>query len=67
MSNEEFLEQLKEKFYNKGTWFKPSYAIQDAVLDTIKSLLQKKNLIIITKAELTELKNKVSKINPENY
>lgn len=66
MTNDEFIEQLKERFYNKNTWFKPSYALQDAVLDTIKSFLQKKNLVIISKAELSKLENKAANIH-ENY
>jgi len=66
MEHDEFISQLKEKFYNKNTWLKPSYALQDAVLDTIKSFLLKKNLVIISRSDLSKLENKAANI-PENY
>lgn len=57
MDNDEFLKELNERFYNKNTFLKPrGSAIRDSVLDTIKSLLSKKNLVIISKSELDKLK-----------
>ena len=59
MDIDEFINQLKEKFYNKNTWFKSGHALQDSVYDTIKSFLLKKNLVIISKAEYDQLKTKI--------
>jgi len=59
MELDQFIEKLKEKFYNKNTWFKSGSALQDSVCDTIKSFILKKNLIIISKAEYDQLKTKI--------
>ncbi len=56
METDKFIEELKEKFYNKGTWFKGGHALQESVLATIKSFLIKKNLVIISKSELDKTK-----------
>ena len=59
MDNDQFIEELKEKFYNKHTWYnKSGHALQDSVLSTIKAFLQKKNLIIVSKAEWDRLNTK---------
>jgi len=58
MEIDEFIKELETKFWNKGTFFKPTNAMRDAVMDTIKSLLLKKNLVLISKSELTQLKYK---------
>lgn len=59
METDEFINQLKEKFYNKNTWLKSGSALENSVYDTIKSFLLKKNLVIISKAEYDQLKTKL--------
>jgi len=66
MNNDQFIQDLKDKFRNKGTWMKPSYALEDAVFDTIKAYMSKKNLVIISRSDLSKLENKAGNI-PENY
>lgn len=57
MDNDEFIRELKEKFQNKGIYFKPAFALENSIFDTIKAYLLKKNLVIISKSELDKLKN----------
>ena len=67
MEHDEFIDELKEKFWNKGTFFKKhGHALEDSILSTIKSYLLKKNLVIISKTELAKLENKAANI-PEGY
>ena len=59
MEIDEFINELKEKFYNKNTFLKRALDCEQSVLNTIKSFLLKKNLVIISKAEYDQLKTKV--------
>lgn len=55
MELDQLLKELKEKFYNKNTFLKSAHACEESVLQTIKSLFLKKNLIIVSKVEYEEL------------
>lgn len=59
MEHDEFIRELKEKFFRKGTWFKCGSVIEQSVLETIKALLLKKNLIIVSKVEWDRLNTKI--------
>jgi hypothetical protein len=53
-----FLKELKDKFFQNGTFFKRGNAAQESCLNVIKSYLLKKNLVIVSKVEWDKLKNK---------
>ena len=55
MELNKLLEELKERFWRNNTFFKSSHACEESVLQTIKSLFLKKNLIIVSKVEYEEL------------
>lgn len=51
MNPEEFINELKEVFWNKNKLMNFTLSQQNSMFDTIKSFLQKKNLIVVSKAE----------------
>lgn len=55
-SPQEFIDDLKEHFWNKKP-FLLEYRQRDSVFDTIKAYLQKKNLVVVSKVEYDKLKN----------
>jgi hypothetical protein len=59
MDTDQFISELKEKFYNKNTFFKRASDCEQSVLNTIKSYMLKKNLVLISKAEYEQLKTRI--------
>ena len=59
MEIDEFIKQLDDKFYEKGTWLKSNRALKESVLATIKSHLLKKNLILVSRSELDQLHDRI--------
>lgn len=53
MNPQEFIDELKERFFEKGVWMTQSQ--RDSHFDTIKAFLQKKNLIVVSKVEYEKL------------
>jgi len=53
MNPQEFVEKLKERFFEKRVWMAQSQ--RDSYFDTIKAFLQKKNLIVVSKVEYEKL------------
>lgn len=51
MKPQEFVDQLKEVFWNKNKLLQFNPRQQDSIFDTIKAFLQKKNLIIVSRVE----------------
>ncbi len=49
MTPQQFIDELKERFLNKGVWMTGREI--DSFFDTIKAFLQKKNLVVVSKIE----------------
>lgn len=55
MNPQEFVNELKEVFWNKNKLLQFNSRQQDSIFDTIRAFLQKKNLIIVSKVEYDKL------------
>ena len=51
MNPQEFVDELKEVFWNKNKFTQFTSRQQNSIFDTIKAFLLKKNLIIVSKVE----------------
>jgi hypothetical protein len=55
MTPQEFVTELKERFYHTNKLLQFSLKQQDVILDTIKAFLLKKNLVVVSKVEYDRL------------
>jgi len=55
MNPQEFTDELKEVFWNKNKLLGLNPPRIDSIFDTIKSFLQKKNLVVVSKVEYEAL------------
>jgi hypothetical protein len=55
MNPQEFTDELKEVFWNKNKLLGLDHPQKDSIFDTIKSFLQKKNLVVVSKVEYEAL------------
>lgn len=58
MNIDYFLQELDDKFFQNGTFFKHGKAAQESCINVIKSYFLKKNLVIVSKTEWEKLKKK---------
>ena len=57
MNIDYFLQELDDKFFQNGTFFKHGNAAQESCINVIKSYFLKKNLVIVSKTEWERLTN----------
>jgi hypothetical protein len=67
MNPQEFVDELKEVFWNKNKLRGLNHPQINSIFDTIKAFLQKKNLVVISKVEyqalLTAAQDKMAEKN----
>ena len=55
MKPQQFIDKLKEHFFQKNAWAWMTGRQSDSFFDTIKAFLQKKNLVVVSKVEYESL------------
>lgn len=55
MTPQQFIDELKERFFEKNLWMTMTGRQSDSFFDTIKAFLQKKNLVVVSRVEYESL------------
>ena len=55
MTPQEFVDELKERFYHTNKLVRFTLSERSVIFDTIKAFLQKKNLVVVSKVEYDRL------------
>ena len=55
MTPQEFVDELKERFYHTNKLVRFTLSERSVIFDTIKAFLQKRNLVVVSKVEYDRL------------